>query len=244
MADYQPKERALGTTLFESDQADMSDEKIAQILSQPLQLPASNRLIVVSFGPERQRYWLSEETTALDQAAVQGFLGKVRASDRISYASVLPSMLAPEQQNVPHLRKAAARCQGDLVFVYKTTSRIYQRQGLFSSEKARSYCVVEAVLLDTRTGLVPFTSSIVKSYTADRKSDDFTFAETVRKAELQAVGEALDEIADEMTTFLAEVPVGDPALAYRQRGDNYTAPPTSGSTRVPAGARYDTREEN
>ena len=172
-------------------------------------------MIVLNYGHQRWQCWWSEEVGRLDQAALEGFMAKVRASDRIGTAYVLSSMLAPEQQTIPHFRKAAARCQADLVFLYRGISLTYRKERAFAHDKAKAYCVVEAVLIDTRSGIVPFSAAVTRTYTAVKSKDDFNLAETVYKAELQAMGEALDEIAADLVKFLDTVPVATAAEKKR-----------------------------
>lgn len=196
----------LSESLFQSDQAIMDNATIDSILSSTVALPDKSRMIVLNYGRQHYRHWYSEEVGRLDQAATEDFMGNVRASDRIATAYILPAMLAPQQQTIPHFRKAAARCQADLVFLYRAVSLTYQKERAFARDKAKAYCVVEAVLIDTRTGIVPFASAVTKTYTAEKAKDDFSLAETIRKAELKATGEALDQIAGELIDFLAAVP--------------------------------------
>jgi hypothetical protein len=187
----------------------MSDEAIERILYASVAIPEDARLVVLNYGNHRRHDWWSEEISNLDQEAVNSFLEAVRQSDRIVYASVLPSMVAPARQSVPYMRKAAARCQADLIFLYRTISKTYRRQRVLADDQTKAYCVVEAVMIDTRTGIVPFATAVVKTYTAVEGKDDFNSIETRHKAELKAAGEALSEIGQQLVEFLASVPEQD-----------------------------------
>jgi hypothetical protein len=63
---------------------------------------------------------------------------------------------------------------------------------------------LEAVLLDTRTGIVPFTIVVTRTFIAEEQKSDMSFYETIRKAELTALGSALSEVGDEVVKFLSE----------------------------------------
>ncbi|MEL7450637.1 MAG: hypothetical protein AAFN78_15595, partial [Pseudomonadota bacterium] len=67
-----------------------------------------------------------------------------------------------------------------------------------------AYCGVEAVLLDTRTGLVPFTSVALESFEAIESEADTNFRETVLKAQLSATEDALASVVGEIVRFLAD----------------------------------------
>lgn len=201
---YESPEAAAGTTisLFATDDAVMSNEEIDRALSAEVIIPEKARIVVLNFGAQPGRYWMSEETAQLDQAALEGLVDKLRKCKRVGSAFVLPSMLAPQKHTVPHMRQAAARCQADLIFLYRFTSQVYQRQRAFAHDQTRANCLVEGVLLDTRTGIIPFAAPVVRSYKAEKTEEDMDMTETIRKAELQAMREALDEIADDLVEFL------------------------------------------
>lgn len=61
---------------------------------------------------------------------------------------------------------------------------------------------MEALLLDTRTGIVPFTTLVSKDFTAIENAEDINFYDTVRKAELKAIESALLEIGEGVVGFL------------------------------------------
>ena len=62
--------------------------------------------------------------------------------------------------------------------------------------------MVEALLLDTRTGIVPFTTTAREEYTTTKGKDDLSIDETYKKAELTALRKALDAIGDDVAAFL------------------------------------------
>jgi hypothetical protein len=46
----------------------------------------------------------------------------------------------------------------------------------------------------------------MKDYEAKKESSDLNLAETIRKAELRATGQALSDVAEELAAFLQDVP--------------------------------------
>jgi hypothetical protein len=61
---------------------------------------------------------------------------------------------------------------------------------------------VEAAILDVRTGLVPFATAATKDLTVTKNPDDLNIYETMRKAELGAIREALVKIGAEISPDL------------------------------------------
>lgn len=203
-------------SLFAADQQIVSDEVIEKILSSKVVPPPDARIIVLRFGQIFDWSWWSAEFARLDQTMVNRFLGTIRSSPRVASAEYLPSMLMPEKPTVPYLRQAAARCQADLVLIYRAAARTYEKQRLFASNEVKACCQVEAVLLDTRTCIVVFTTVAVQDFTATKTKDDFDYNETVRRAELEALGKALDAVAADVVTYfngLEATPVADAPAA-------------------------------
>jgi len=123
-------------------------------------------------------------------------------SNKSLHASILPSVLVPGQRTVPYLREAAARYQADLLLVFRSACRSFERYRLFQSSRARAYCGVEAVLLDVRTGLVPFVATSTQSYDVEESEADLNFRETVLRSQLEAIGAGLLEVSQSVARFI------------------------------------------
>ena len=189
-------------SLFTSDQAVLGNEEIATILTARITLPEDPRMVILRLGD--RSYW-SPMAAALDRESTAHFMERLQACPRIREVAVLPSLLVPERKTVPYLREAAARYQAPLLLVYRPHTGRYNRYKTFGKDETKAYCTVEALLLDVRTGIVPFSTSAVEEYQAKESSDDFSFSETVDKAEQEATGRALLQIADQVSAFLQSV---------------------------------------
>ena len=124
---------------------------------------------------------------------------------RLVDVALLPALIAPEKVTIPYLREAAARYQADLLLVYRADGRAYERPKFLGPDEVKAKRVVEAILLDVRTGIVPFSSVSAQEYLTKKGKDDYGFAETVAKAEMKATVMGLDEVADTLVKFLETV---------------------------------------
>ena len=185
--------------------SNLTDVQIEQILNYRLKIPAQNRIAILKLSTDNYWRFYSSDFTQLTDSISKNFIGTLLESDRVYDASFLPSMLVPEKRTVPFLREAAARFQADLLLVYRSKCQSYQKYKLVSPDQTKTYCSVEAALLDIRRGIVPFTSVSTNNYTAEKSSDDVNFYETKKKAELEAIGKSLGEIAKELKAFLSKV---------------------------------------
>lgn len=193
-------------SLFATDEAVLSGTSIEQILNSKVVIPKKARLAVLQFGERQPWMWWSEDLAQLNQDLEKGTIGKLRSCARLTDVSLLPALMSPDKKTIPYLREAAARYQAELLLVYRSGSRSYDKYKFLGPEEVKSKCVVEAILLDVRTGIVPFSSVSAQEYTAKRSKQDYGYSETVAKAELKATTMGLEKIAGDLVQFLETTP--------------------------------------
>jgi hypothetical protein len=204
-AEYQNRPKA-GESLFGTDEAVLRGANIEQILTSKVVIPPKARLAIMQFGNRRTTYWWSEEFAKLDQDLENGLVAVLHNSKRLADVSLLPSMMVPDKQSIPYLREAAARYQADLLLVYRSGSRTFDKSRFLSPNQVKAKCIVEAILLDTRTGIVPFAMASAQEYTAKKEKEDYGFSETTARAELKAIEFGLDKIGEDLARFLDALP--------------------------------------
>jgi hypothetical protein len=187
-------------SLFAADSAVMSDEHIRNALAHRYAPHPQNRIAVMALGMERWYGW-SDELARIASETQTALVGKLRTSPIVFDASYLPSFLMPGGRTVAHYREAAARYQADLLLVYRSSCRTYDRYRLLAADSAKSFCTVEAALLDVRTGLVPFSVVSTRDFETTRRSGT-SYAEMMRHAELAALADALREAGDAVVGYL------------------------------------------
>lgn len=189
-------------SLFSSDEAILSNEDVEKILEFRFIPQTLNRIAILPMG---QTYWhgWSDELDRAGEAVQNALVEKLRRTPSVYDASYLPTLLVPEKKTIGHLREAAARYQADLLLIYKASFKTYEKYRLLSPDESKAYCNLEAVLLDTRTGIVPFTILVSRTYTAEKQKTEMNFYETIRKAQLSALENALAEVGNEVVDFLS-----------------------------------------
>lgn len=208
------------SSLFATDSALLGDSDIARILAHRYEAPPLSRIALLPFGFSAWSGW-SEELAIATADIESKVLATLMDSPRVYDAALLPSILVPEKRTVPYLREAAARYQADLLLLFRSSCRTFERYRVFEQNQTRAFCAVESVLLDVRTGLVPFVATATHNYDLERSDEDLTFRETVLKAQLGAVAAALGDVSSAVTRFLegataasagsAEIPAGSGA---------------------------------
>jgi hypothetical protein len=138
-------------SLFASDSAILTDNDIKRILAFQFKPQKLNRIAIMPIGQIQWFGW-SDDLDKAGTAVQNCLIDKLRRSDAVYDASYLPTLLVPDKKSIGYLREAAARYQADLMLIYKASFRTYEKYRLFSPDKTKAYCNLEAVLLDTRTG--------------------------------------------------------------------------------------------
>lgn len=195
-------------SLFPGDAATMDDKAVANALTFRVSVPARIRLAVLEL-PDRGTmtdwiYWQSDREAQGD--VYPDFIAALRASPRLYDAAYLPGLMVPDKRTLPYLREAAARFQADMLFVFQTRCDMATDIKLFTPDEVRADCLVQAVVLDTRSGVVPFTSVATESVDAKKGDADTNFSVTVRNAKNAAVQKALLSIAHDTLRFLQTLP--------------------------------------
>jgi hypothetical protein len=191
-------------SLFKSDTEILSDSAIRRILEYRLELPSSSRLAVLQVGARSVEDWRWSGEPRLPGEVTEKLLTALRSSARVRSASPLPSLLVPRHRTVGYLREAAARYQADLLLVYRTDCRTFERYRVFAADVVKATCVVEAVLIDTRTGIVPFTATVSRNFEAKKAKTETNFGETVRRVELEAVAAGLGDLGERVVDLLPD----------------------------------------
>lgn len=186
---------------FAEDQEIISNEAIDRILSSTLMLPEKGKLSIIRFSENRRWRW-SEELTELDEKIMSEFVNTLLSSKRLENVSYIPTMLVPQKMTISRMRGAAARTQSNLLLIYRTSTQTYEKTRLLGKDETKAYSTVEAILMDIRTGIIPFSSIKTETFTAVKTAEDLDFYETIQKAEQQAVRKALNKIAIELNAFL------------------------------------------
>lgn len=210
-SEYPPKE-PLAMSLFPADQAVMSDDVVARILSTRLRIPAKVKMALMRFPANDgsrfygRYYWRDEDYLKLLQSQVEVLTMGLRSSESITEVVPLPSLMIPSRVSIPTLREAALRMQADLLLVFRVASDTYSQYRTFSKDKVKAYSTCELVLIDIRTGLAPFTRVMSRERTESKAGSDLDLSETMRRAESESASEALKAAGEDLVAFMKAVP--------------------------------------
>lgn len=205
-------------SLVPGDASVVSDSAIAGILRHQVALPARSRIAVLQIGGRPQYRW-SVDGAGVSQASLgDTAAAALRAHPRVLSAAMLPSLLLPEKLTVPHLREAAARVQADLLFVYRPDCETFHNSRIFRRTNVDAGCTVEAMILDVRSGIVPFNRVVSQALQNARAGDEEPTHALLLRAEVEALAAALRAVSMEAVGFVAGTGVSAGGSACANRG--------------------------
>ncbi len=142
---------SVSESLFSSDTAVIGNEALEKILDGVITLKDKAKVAVLPMG----RWNADDAGTA---GANIDLLRDLLSDRRVVSVTRIPSILLPQDKiSIPYIREACARLQCDLVLIYTVQCRITYDSNVFRKDRATSHATIEAVAIDVRTGIVPWT---------------------------------------------------------------------------------------
>lgn len=195
----------LTTSLFNDKQSTISEDNIRKILDGHYELPQDLRMSIVNLtnsGNSRSYLWNDEHYLKSQQHYLEMFTDQFKSSSRVKRISAIPSILLAKPATFTSIREAAVRSQSDVVVIYNIENGIYSKYKLFSKTAIKAFATVQLIVLDVRTGLIPFTTIVTKDVQGEKIASDFNELETSERLKDQAVLLSIQDISRQIQGFL------------------------------------------
>jgi hypothetical protein len=206
------KERpSINASLVRDEQAMLSEEAIQKLLSSRIRIPDRVKLAVLPLGHTgtlgEVRFW-NQDSQGLDfpqqkKAYLEALEAPLAATGRFSEITHVPAMMLPPQPSLTRLREAAALMQAELLLVYFTESHLVYRHLVFARDEVRALASIELILLDVRTGVVPYAETFHAEHLETERSKDLSIIETQRRCERKATLIAMGRAAEGLKGIMA-----------------------------------------
>lgn len=192
-------------SLFDDKSATISEENIQKILEGSYRLPRDLRVAFVKLeGSQSQRsyYWSDEQYLKSQQQYLDLFSERFKQSIRVKSVATIPDILVSKDPTFTSIRESAVRTQSDIVVVFAINSDIYSQYKLFSKTDIKAFATTQLIVLDVKTGLIPFTTIVTRDF-QDRKNEaDLNETEARNRVKNKAVLLTIEEIGDQIAHFL------------------------------------------
>ena len=116
--------------------------------------------------------------------------------------SIIPDLLISKSPSFTNIREAAVRMQADIVVVYAVTSDIYTKYKAFSKPDIKAFATTQLIILDVKTGLIPFSSIVTKDLLSQKKKEELDNSEATSRIQNEAVLLTISEIGQKISAFL------------------------------------------
>lgn len=194
-------------SLFNDKSSTISEEHIQKILDGTYSLPKQLRVAVIKLEGQQKRYywnyWSDEAYLKTQQAFLDSFTSKFTQSPRVTKLTAIPEMLLSKTpQSFTTLRESAVRMQADIVVVYSINSDIYTKYRGLSKPDIKAYATTQLIIMDVRTGLVPFSTIVTRDFLAVKKKEELDLSESRNRVQKEAVLLTINEIGNQVTEFL------------------------------------------
>lgn len=199
-------------SLFSSDTDVLSNEAVQKILEGTISYPDNIRIVILKIPNTRNDiryygyyYWRSEEYIDLQEEYNTIMTDTFAGNDKIETVKILPSIMIPQKITIPNMREAAVRMQADALVVYKIQSDIFEKFRLFRHNQVKAFATCESFLLDTKSGIIPFSTVITEKYLTEKIKDDADGLETKKRAEKEAIKLSLQKLCIQINKFLLDL---------------------------------------
>lgn len=191
-------------SLFSDKEATISEENIQQILSGNYSLPSKIRVGIINLENTQSnlRYWDNEDYLSSRQKYLDIITVSLKNNPRVQSVSLIPQMMLPAAPTFASIREAAVRTQADIIVVYSISGGMYANYKVFKSSIFKSFATTQALVIDTRTGLVPFTRVISDDEVSKKSDKDFNEDEARKRIQENAVLKTLEKICTDLDQFL------------------------------------------
>ena len=193
-------------SLFNDRLSTISEDNIQKILDGSYKLPDRLRVAIVKLESNRKRnyYWNDEDYLKTQQSYIDLFAGQLNKSGRVTATSVIPDLLLSTSPTFTNLREAAVRMQSDIVLVYSITSDIYSKYKLFSRTDIKAFATVQLIILDVRTGLIPFSTIVTKDTVSQKRNEELDVTEARKRIQNEAILQAINDIGQKINDWLGK----------------------------------------
>jgi predicted small lipoprotein YifL len=197
-----PSEERIIQSLFTDRDASISEENIQKILNGTYELPQQLRVAVIKFNGRRSYAWNDENYLKNQQSYIDTIMTGVKQSGRVTKIAVIPDLVLPQTVNYTTIREAGVRLQADAILIFSTTGDVYRNARLFSKTDIKAFATTQLLVMDVRTGLIPFSTIVTKDVLSQKTEPELDLAETQQRIQNQAVLRTLAEIVGQLNGFL------------------------------------------
>ncbi|MBB4036713.1 hypothetical protein GGR21_002619 [Dysgonomonas hofstadii] len=201
-----PPEDNITQSLFNDEDAKITEENIQKILDGKYSLAEHLRVAVVNIDNQRSNryYWNDEDYLSSRQRYLTTLTSNLENQQRVQRVSLIPDIMMSSSSSFTSIREAAVRMQADVVLIYSIRGGTYSKYKMFSANEYKAFATTQVLIMDVRTGLVPFSTVVTEDYQSSKQKDDFNSNEAEKRTQEEAVAKTLARVCNEINVFLSK----------------------------------------
>jgi len=201
----------LHASLVKDERAMLSEEAIKALLESRIRIQERVKLAVLPLGHQgefAESCWTRGSTRPVEflqehKQYLAALEVPLAATGRFTEITHVPALLLPDEPSLTRLREAAALMQAELLLVYTTRCQLISKRAFLAKDKVKATASLELILLDVRTGVVPYAETFDVEHVEKEESDDYSIVDTQRRAERQATLLVMEKTAEGLKRFMA-----------------------------------------
>lgn len=195
-------------SLFDDKDAKISEENIQKILDGKYTLPQRLRVAVVNIENSpliKRRYaWNDEDYLSSRQRYLTTMTSNLETQSRVEKVTLIPDIMMSSVPTFTSIREAAVRMQADVVLVYSVKGGMYSKYKMFAADEYKAFATTQVLIMDVRTGLVPFATVVTEDYMSKKEKSDFNNSEAEKRTQEEAVQRTLEKVCVGLNSFLSK----------------------------------------
>ena len=201
------KRKSLKAAFFKNEGQNYSETQIKDLLEKKINLNKPLKIAVVKLGHEIQQTYMSgvTENRQLQQTAtkenVKAFKSIMNQASRIKDISFVPNFMMPEEPSIRNLRDVAALMQANLLLVILSQTDADFDFHFHKKNEAKAQATLESIIVDVKTGVIPFTSIATGTALLNKDDSDFSNKEFRIRTIIAAEDNALSELAQDIGNY-------------------------------------------
>ncbi|WP_413560804.1 hypothetical protein [Bdellovibrio sp. HCB209] len=179
----------------------LTEAAIHKLLSSKVSLPKKIQLAIVRITDSKDA--LAFQT--IDKEIGEKFYDKSNWGPRVRSVVPVPQVVVATPVTLSGLRQTSALLQADALLIIKPVSYSDWKFKWFAEDKAKAITSLEVLLLDTRTGVIPYTAIVTETAEIEDSKEDYSKSELTARAQKASENKALMQIGPGVKQFIAEV---------------------------------------
>ncbi len=192
-------------SLFENKESTISEEAIQRLLDGKIKLPDTVRVAVLNLNSTSSNYnryyWNNENELKTQREYFELLKSKLESTGKTKRVFLLPKLMTKSNATITQLRESAVRMQADLLLIFHIQSDLYYKYKMFKKNEVKGFATCESLLMDIRTGVIPFSDVTTHDILLKKEDEDFNNEELRKRAIQEASKMTLETLGNDLVDF-------------------------------------------